>query len=142
MFRVKLRCIPRISIRVSCRAITNSPISFTPITAQCTNSRMTYGSSKQIRFGLQILCHESAVAGSDTSNLGFIHKRMFFAELLCPLDNLVSCFCAPSIDVAGRKFLSESLDLLYRLHILVRHTCGKHIVLQSFCQSESFLHNN
>ena len=63
---------------------------------------------EQIRFCLQVLCHESTVRRSDTTDLFGIDEAMFCAELLCALDNLVSRTFTPGIDVACGEFLSEA----------------------------------
>ena len=63
---------------------------------------------EQIRFCLQVLCHESTVRRSDTTDLFGIDEAMFCTELLCTLDNLVSRTFTPGIDVACGEFLSEA----------------------------------
>ena len=50
MFGIELRIIPRISACIGNRAISISPVTFTPIATQGTDARMTDSGCKQVEF--------------------------------------------------------------------------------------------
>src|SRR5699024_5565015 len=108
MLSIEFRIIPRVCARIGNRAISISPITFTPIATQGTDARMTDCGSKQVGFCLQILCHEATVAGAGTTDFLRVDERMLFAELFCPLDNFIGGLISPGIYVTGGEFLSEA----------------------------------
>ena len=73
-----------------------------------TDTRMGNGCSKEIRLGLKILGHKSAIAGSDTSYLLPVHKTMFITESLGAGYDIFSHSLTSRIYVAGRELLSET----------------------------------
>ena len=108
MFGIELRIIPRISACIGNRAISISPVTFTPIATQGTDARMTDSGCKQVGLCLQVLCHETAIAGTGATDFLRVDERMFFAELFCSLDDFIGGLVSPGVYVTGGELLSEA----------------------------------
>ena len=81
-------------------AIAISPIALAPVAGVVAYSCMRNGCGKEVGHGLQIHCHESTIACTDTSYFLLIDISVFLAELACRPDDVVCHTLASGIDVA------------------------------------------
>ena len=99
---------PRIGICHRHFAVAVAPVAFAPVAGVVADACVGNGSSKDVCHRLQILSHETSIAGTDTTNLSGIHPCVLLAERLGGTDDVLCHAFACSVYVAGREFLSES----------------------------------
>lgn len=106
--RVHIPCVPGIAVCACQSTIGVSPVTFAPIAGDVADSGMRDGGGKDIRFCLQVLCHEATVGCPYATDLFSVDKVVFGTEFLCSFDDLVSCTLSPCIYVAGGELLAEA----------------------------------
>lgn len=89
VFGKQVGIIPRIAPGSGNGVIGIAPIALAPVTGHVTDARMRNGSGKQIRLGLQVHRHKTAIGCSDTADTLVVDKRMRGAELLRALDDFI-----------------------------------------------------
>ena len=100
MIDIQVLVAPRIAVGHRHLAIAVAPIAFAPVAGVVGDACMTYGTGKDVGYRLKILCHESAIRGSHTTNLLLIYIRMLFAYLLHPFDDVFGRTLTSSIHMA------------------------------------------
>lgn len=106
VFGKQIGIIPRIASGSGNGVVGIAPIALAPVTGHVTDARMRNGSGKQIRLGLQVHRHKTAIGCSDTADTLVVDKRMRGAELLRALDDFIGSAFSPRIDMTGGKLLT------------------------------------
>ena len=72
------------------------------------NACVGHGGSKDVSLCLQVLCHEAAIGGTHTADLGGIDEGMLLANLLRPLDDVLGRTTASGVHVARCPLLAKA----------------------------------
>ena len=105
---VEVWVVPGVTAVLRRFAIGVAPVAAAPIAGDVGDAGVRDGGGEDVRARLQVLRHETAIAGSTASHLLRIYKGMFLAEPLGSFDDLIGCACSPSVDMAGGKLLPEA----------------------------------
>ena len=108
MTTIELHVVPGIRVGRGGRAVAVSPVAVSPVAGRVADACMTHCCGKDVGHRLQVHRHEAAVACSHASNLVSFYERMFLAELLGALNDVVGRIITVSINVTRSKLLTET----------------------------------
>ena len=89
-------------------AVVIAPIALAPVAGVIADTGVADGSGEEVGFGLQVLRHKAAVAGSEASDALAVDEGMLLGKAARALNDVVGHEIAGGIYVARGIFLSES----------------------------------
>ena len=89
-------------------AVVVAPVALTPVAGVVGDACMRNGCGKDICLRLQVLCHETTIAGTHTSDLLWIDERMRLTNLLRTLDDILGRTTTSGIHMTRSPLLPEA----------------------------------
>ena len=108
VINVEVLARPGIAVGHGSLAVAVAPIALTPVTGVVADAGMAHGSGKDVGLGLQVLRHESAVAGTETADVLAVDKRMFCGKTFRAFDDVVSHIVARRVDMSRCILLTKA----------------------------------
>ena len=108
VIHIKCLVFPGIAVRHGDLTIGIAPIALTPVAGVIADTGMRDGCRKEVCLGLQVLCHEATVGGTDTPYLFCIDEWVFFAEAAGTLNDVIRYVITSGVDVTSGELLPET----------------------------------